>query len=505
MKRHISKLYLFIFIAGIITTIAVNYFSNKAINYTSTNEYCFSCHVHDHAEESWRLSAHVNNHSGVIVNCSECHLPPKGHGHVWAKAKHGLKDLYGFYFKDSTEYKWESKRTAAVANGFTYEASCLKCHTNLYPENLSVKGEDSHLYYEANKDELTCLNCHMHTGHYNPNALHAHNAGFGLDTQAKEVYTEASSISEFKNFTEKIPNTSVAFNMVAIPGGEFNIGSNKGEDYRKEDEGPASKVKVSRFFMAEIEVSWDEYLAFFNATASEGRKEAATDDHVETVEVDVISGATPPWGAPDQGWGKGQRPAITMSHHAAKVYCQWLSLVTGKKYRLPTEAEWEYAARAQSSSAYFFEGEPSDYSKKGFMSKVFGTDTTTIASYVVYDQNSQGKTQEPSFVMANPFGLKNMLGNVKEFCADYYHPNTYKQYAGKTVENPTGPQKGKEHVVRGGSFKSDASDLRCASRSFTETTNWLNTDPQMPKSIWWYSDSNDVGFRVVCEVPENIE
>ena len=93
-----------------------------------------------------------------------------------------------------------------------------------------------------------------------------------------------------------------------------------------------------------------------------------------------------------------------------------------------------------------------------------------------------------------------MLGNVAEFCLDYYAPNAYKTASGELLNNPTGPANGQEHVIRGGSFKSDAKDVRSAARDFTRTKAWLMTDPQMPKSVWWYSDSNDVGFRVVCEV-----
>jgi len=91
-----------------------------------------------------------------------------------------------------------------------------------------------------------------------------------------------------------------------------------------------------------------------------------------------------------------------------------------------------------------------------------------------------------------------MSGNVAEFCSDYYSPDTYKADS-TLVINPKGPVSGREHVIRGGSFKSDARDVRSASRDFTKTKAWLVTDPQMPKSIWWYSDCIDVGFRVVCE------
>jgi formylglycine-generating enzyme required for sulfatase activity len=252
--------------------------------------------------------------------------------------------------------------------------------------------------------------------------------------------------------------------------------------------------------MGKSEVSWDEFLAFFAETSSQGHASDAKHDATEELEgVDAITGPTAPWGAPDQGWGKGPRPAITMSHHAAQVYCEWLSLKTGKKYRLPTEAEWEYACRAGKETAYFFEGAPKDYTNQGFLKSIFGPKTEIIEEYAVYSQNSQLKTQEPAFVKENPFGLLNMSGNVWEFTADYYADDTYSQYGGE-VTDPTGPEDGTEYVIRGGAFDSDAIELRSANRDQTQTEKWLVTDPQMPKSVWWYSDSKNVGFRVVCEV-----
>jgi len=492
---------LFVFLAGFTTTLLLIYPYQKALRYTSTDAYCNSCHVHDHAEQSWRLSKHVDNKSGVVVHCVDCHLPPKGNGHLKAKAYHGLKDLYGYCFKDSSEYKWESKRTTEQANHFTYEASCIKCHSNLYPATISTKGADSHMHYENHRETMTCLNCHMHTGHFNPNYQHAQNQSFGDEEAPKEVFETATQVDAFENFTEHIPGSSVSFDMLAIPGGSFKIGSPEKEAYRRPDEGPQREVSISPFFMAEVEVTWDEFLAWFGQTASEGRKEL----EVSTAEVDAITGATPPWGAPDQGWGKGKRPAITMSHHAAVQYCRWLSHVTGKRYRLPTEAEWEYAARAGSETAYPFDGSPKDYSELSFWNKWTGVDTTLIGRYVTYKANSGGKTQLPDQLLANAYGLKNMHGNVAEFCADWYAPGTYKNYTADQLVDPQGPAKGREHVIRGGSFRSDASELRSAARAATQTRAWLKTDPQMPKSIWWYSDANHVGFRVVCDVPEGIE
>jgi formylglycine-generating enzyme required for sulfatase activity len=315
------------------------------------------------------------------------------------------------------------------------------------------------------------------------------------------MYKEPVRVVKFENFNEKIPGTNVSFDMVAILGGKFKMGSPENEPLRKKDEGPLRKVTLSKFWMGKTEVTWDEYMAFFRATGSQGRTEGQV---ILKKNVDAISGATPPWGAPDQGWGKGSRPAITMSWHAANVYCQWLSKVTGKKYRLPTEAEWEYACRAGTETPYFFAGNPKDFTSVGLLKKIFGPDTAGIASRIVYKVNSNSQTKEPQSVKENPFGLKNMLGNVAEFCLDFYSPDTYKSDSSAAV-NPRGPVRGQEHVIRGGSFKSDARDVRSASRDFTKSKAWLVTDPQMPKSIWWYSDCIDVGFRVVCEADSILE
>ena len=91
-----------------------------------------------------------------------------------------------------------------------------------------------------------------------------------------------------------------------------------------------------------------------------------------------------------------------------------------------------------------------------------------------------------------------MAGNVAEYCSDWYSADAYKATA-SSVTDPKGPESGEEHVVRGGSYNSEAGALRSAAREFTQTANWLKTDPQQPKSIWWYSDIKGIGFRVVCE------
>jgi sulfatase modifying factor 1 len=481
---------------GFILSLILLFSGRAVVSYTSSDKYCISCHIHPQADQSWRLSTHYNNPSGSIIHCTDCHLPPQRHGYLLAKAKHGIKDAYGYFFKDSASINWQGKKLLENAKGFVYEESCLKCHQNLFPVTLSVNGSNAHLFYTTSKDPLNCINCHLNVGHYDRNALHAQDTSFGVEITANPViYTAPAKVETFRNFNEKIPGTNVSFDMVAIPGGTFNMGSPPDEPLRKPDEGPVRKVTVSGFWMAKTEVTWDEYLAFFRATGSQGRTECQV---VSKKKTDAISGATPPWGAPDQGWGKGSRPAITMSWHAAYVYCQWLSKVTGKKYRLPTEAEWDYACRGGTETPYFFEGNPKKLSSTGFLRRILGGDTANIDSRVVYKLNSSSRTKEPVSVKENPFGLRNMSGNVAEFCLDLYSPDTYKADTVPAV-NPTGPAKGQEHVIRGGSFKSDAKDVRSAARDFTKTKAWLVTDPQMPKSIWWYSDCIDVGFRVVCE------
>jgi len=140
---------------------------------------------------------------------------------------------------------------------------------------------------------------------------------------------------------------------------------------------------------------------------------------------------------------------------------------------------------------------------KGLRGKLFGADTTNINRYSIYLLNSGGKTQEPKMAKGNPWGLKNMGGNVLEFCSDFYSSDAYLQ-TGKSVADPKGPSSGNEYVVRGGNYISDAAAIRSAARGSTNTEDWLKTDPQQPKSIWWYSDIKGIGFRVVCEPDSNI-
>lgn len=488
-------------VLGFSLMIAFNWFWVNS----STNESCMACHAHPASDASWKKSVHYMNGSGTMTSCAECHLPPRGTAeYVVAKAKIGVKDVWSYLTKDVEKIDWERKGELEYAQKIVYNSSCKACHVNIFPEGISDEGVTVHLYYEDNEEklDLQCISCHLDAGHYNPNYKHGQMSERKGATTNAQLFAEATQVTEFKNFTEQIPGTAVTINMVAIPGGEFMMGSPENEPLRGENEGPQRRVSLSPFFMAEVEVTWDQYWAFYDETMSEGRTPPSVIYANNSREdVDAVSGPTPPFGFPDQGWGMGNRPAITMTHYAAETFCQWLSLKTGKKYRLPTEAEWEYAARGGSETPYFFEGSPKRYSSEGFWNNLFGTDTTVINSYAIYAANSHNRTQSPDAVRANGFGLKNMAGNVMEYCSDWYQEDAYAALQDGVV-NPKGPAAGEEYVVRGGYYGDDASALRSAARRHTEHAKWLRTDPQNPKSIWWYSDIKGIGFRVVCEWDE---
>ncbi len=510
-KKPFFKRKSFYLISGLIIGLAIAVGLYQTSVYFSTNESCMMCHVHPHVEDSWKQSVHMNNGSGTKVNCVDCHLPPKNNtwDHYTAKAKLGIKDVWGYLTKDSIDFDWEKKSELEEAIKYIPNESCKECHHNLFPQGITDEGITAHLYYDENEEklDLQCISCHLDVGHHNPNYKHSKltvvpGAGKSAADSAS-YFKEATMVDKFEDFVEQIPQTPISFKMVAVDGGTFKMGSDAKEQFHKEDEAPVRNVTVSSFFIAEVETTWDMYWAFYGQTRSEGRTPPEmVFANNSNPDIDAVSGPTPPFGFPDQGWNGGDRPAITMTHYAAETFCQWLSMKTGKKYRLPTEAEWEYAARGGTETPYFFAGDPKDFSDQGFWRKFFDADTEGISKYVIYSKNGKNRTQEPSMVEANPFGLKNMLGNVMEYCADKYADNAYAT-SGDNVTNPINTT-GEEWVVRGGNYTSDAADLRSAARSATQHNNWLKTDPQQPKSIWWYSDIKGIGFRVICEPDASI-
>ena len=293
----------------------------------------------------------------------------------------------------------------------------------------------------------------------------------------------AKTEKEMKKYTELMAGTDVAFDMIPIPGGKFTMGSPAGEAGRKDDEGPQHEVSISPFWMGKCEVSWDEYdIWSFNLDVKRREVEKIAVTGRDKVS-DAVTRPTKPYTDMTFGMGHSSYPAICMTQLAAKTYCEWLSAKTGRYYRLPTEAEWEYACRAGTKTAYSF-----------------GDDVKQLPDYAWYLKNSNDKYQKVGKKKPNPWGLHDMHGNVMEWCLDQYFPNTYTK---GPRNNPVVPAtKEYPQVARGGAWDSDAGMLRSAARE-ASTPEWKVQDPQIPKSRWYHTDAQFLGFRVVrpLEVP----
>lgn len=294
---------------------------------------------------------------------------------------------------------------------------------------------------------------------------------------------QAAAIA-FEPYTEPIPETKISFDMVPIKGGSFKMGSPAGEAGRGEDEGPQVDVTVKPFWMGAHEVTWEEYDLFAFA------KRRTTVSGTPPTGADAVSKPTPPYADESWGFGKGKQPALGMTWHAAAEYCRWLSAKTGHTYRLPTEAEWEYAARAGSTSAWSA-----------------GKDEASLAETSWYATGAEGVPHKVGTKKPNAFGLYDMHGNVAEWTLDQYDAKRYAALASqKGLINPVllpGDAR-YPHVVRGGSFEDDAAHIRSAARRASKP-EWSRRDPQQPQSIWWHTDAIFVGFRIVRAVDDQPE
>jgi len=292
--------------------------------------------------------------------------------------------------------------------------------------------------------------------------------------------SEAQTEAEMKPYSETIPGTDVKFDMVPIPGGKFLMGSPDSEADRNDDEGPQHEVVVGPFWMGKCEVTWDEYELWSMKLDIERRRVLKQEPEPQDKIADAVAMPTPPYTDMTFGMGKEGYPAVCMTQFAAKMYCKWLSAKTGRYYRLPTEAEWEYACRAGTTTAYSFGDNPDDLDDYGW-----------------YFDNSDDKYQRVGQKKPNPWGLYDMHGNVAEWVLDQHLPDFYVQFAGKTTENPlAATTKIYPRVVRGGSWDGDPEQLRSAAR-MGSIPKWKEQDPQIPQSVWYLTDANFVGFRVV--------
>jgi formylglycine-generating enzyme required for sulfatase activity len=293
--------------------------------------------------------------------------------------------------------------------------------------------------------------------------------------------------ADMKKYENKIPKTGALYTMVPIKGGEFLLGSPASEANRGDDEGPQVKAKIKPFWMGEKEVTWDEYQPFM-ITAIDRNKDGSPktfkpDDKIDT----LVSQPTTPYTEMSFGMGTDGFPAISMTQHAANKYCQWLSAQTGHFYRLPTEAEWEYAARAGSTTAYFW-----------------GDDPAQVGEYAWFFENAENyQYAKVGKKKPNPWGLYDIYGNVVEWCLDQYDAQAYSKITGILDGTKWTPSKTPyPHSVRGGSFDDDPDMLRSAFRRGSEP-EWKAQDPQLPKSIWYHTDAKWLGFRIIrpLEIP----
>jgi formylglycine-generating enzyme required for sulfatase activity len=293
-------------------------------------------------------------------------------------------------------------------------------------------------------------------------------------------------------YRQAMPGSDVGFDMVPIRGGTFVMGSPASEPGRAADEGPQVEVQVEPFWMGRCEVTWAEFDLW-----------GTDDERTQSKMPDGVSRPTPAYQDMTFTMGRDGYPAICMSHVAARQYCKWLSEKTGRFHRLPTEAEWEFACRAGTATAYSF-----------------GDDASRLGEFAWFSANSQrvlepGSKPVPAYEKvgqkkANPFGLHDMHGNVAEWVADTFLAHAYASILGEPPRQspyfaPPRDERGRPvrfpHVVRGGSWRDPAPLLRSAARRSSEPA-WNSRDPQIPKSWWYLTEGQHVGFRVVRPLRE---
>lgn len=288
-------------------------------------------------------------------------------------------------------------------------------------------------------------------------------------------------------YKHEIEKSDIVFEMIPIPGGEVVVGSPESEEGHDASEGPQFTVKIEPFWMAKTELTWGEYKTFmrhydiFKKLSSSGVRVVS-----DSNKADAITVPTPLYD-PSHTYKFGdnkKQPAVTMTQYSAKQYTKWLSGLTNTQYRLPTEAEWEYAARAGSKSAYSF-----------------GDDPAELEKYATFGEPPTGAAPVGS-KLPNAFGLHDMHGNVWEWTIDQFDPKGYGDKGGKTLswlEAAQWPTQADSRTVRGGGWQDPPERLRSAARMGTEDEDWKSEDPNVPLSPWWYTSdpARMVGMRLV--------
>ena len=288
------------------------------------------------------------------------------------------------------------------------------------------------------------------------------------------VYSQSESVK----YTERLKDTDIKLELIFINAGVFKMGSQGSSWENIPDELPQHEVRISAFWMSDAEITWELYNLYLHRKIDDKQVADRNGNEVD-IKVDGVTGATIPYVDMSFGMGMNGFPAICMTQLAALRFCQWLSAMTGNFYRLPTEAEWEYACRAGSTTQYSF-----------------GDDISELTNYAWFSGNSNNKTQKVKQLEPNQWGLYDMHGNVAEWTLDQYDSNGYK-IGDEIVTDPLIlGEKTYPKTVRGGSWRDDPISLRSASR-MPSTKKWKLRDPQIPKSLWWHTDAPFVGFRIV--------
>ncbi len=312
---------------GLYLGVVIALAGRHTLDYTSSDAFCAqACHSHPHATEMWLQSAHYSNKRGLVTHCTDCHLPPSGFQYFTEKARLGMHDAYAQVFRDVSKIDWSRERQLDRARTFSYDAACVHCHSNLFSQGLSnvagtlplapqqtspeqvremrivARRMEAHLYYQRNREKLRCINCHLFEGHRLPPQTLPRTA---VSESAQFPLTPAG----FQNYTELVPGSDIKFHMIAVPAGTLETGSPALGACRQRDAGPVQTIRVGQFWMTQAAVSRRE----LNSFLSQRKSRSAASDGTEDL---------------------------------AAAYVDWLSQSTGKKYRVPTEAELEYACVA---------------------------------------------------------------------------------------------------------------------------------------------------------------
>lgn len=301
------------------------------------------------------------------------------------------------------------------------------------------------------------------------------------ETTMEDYIVNVPKAAEHRSHYRNFPKDGARLDMVSIRGGEFLMGSPPDESKREPDEGPQVRVKISPFWMARFETTWNLYDPFMMTNVSRNKDGSPSyPQHLKNAApVDLVSSPTTPYTEMSFGMGTDGFPAICMTHHAANKFCEWLSFQTGHFYRLPTEAEWEYACRAGTTGPY-------------------SCPTADLEQFAVVDpEQARVGYEKVGTKKPNPWGLYDMHGNVMEWCLDQYHGDAYRLWSGDGINDPINrPETRYPRVARGGSWYDPPEDARSSSRFYSEP-DWQIQDPWPTRSLWYLSDAHWLGFRVV--------